>query len=196
MVALDAGTALTAAIYIETVFQLPGLGHLSVRTLSGEAFNGGYDLPFLNGIVFTIGVFVLLLSDTADIASAWLDPRIRARTGTGLIRLPRMLRARCVERHHPQLEIRRSQREALPDDLRGKRLPAARRQHTHRLRPARGVVDDSYIAHASHVKDALDTGDAERGRRPDMMRRLDDRCVLNGILFVLTTGIAWQRLPR
>jgi transposase len=27
-------------------------------------------------------------------------------------------------------------------------------------------------------------------------RRLDDRCVLNGILFVLTTGIAWQRLPR
>src|SRR6266581_1891344 len=27
-------------------------------------------------------------------------------------------------------------------------------------------------------------------------RRLDDRCVLNGILFVLRTGIAWQRLPR
>ncbi len=27
-------------------------------------------------------------------------------------------------------------------------------------------------------------------------RRLDDRLVLNGILFVLTTGIAWQRLPQ
>ena len=27
-------------------------------------------------------------------------------------------------------------------------------------------------------------------------RRLDDRCVLNGILFVLTTGIAWQQLPQ
>jgi transposase len=27
-------------------------------------------------------------------------------------------------------------------------------------------------------------------------RRLDDRKVLNGILFVLTTGIAWQRLPQ
>ena len=26
--------------------------------------------------------------------------------------------------------------------------------------------------------------------------RLDDRKVLNGILFVLTTGIAWQRLPQ
>ena len=29
------------------------------------------------------------------------------------------------------------------------------------------------------------------GRRP-----LDDRKVLNGILFVLTTGIAWQQLPQ
>jgi transposase len=27
-------------------------------------------------------------------------------------------------------------------------------------------------------------------------RRFDDRQVLNGILFVLTTGIAWQRLPQ
>ena len=33
-----------------------------------------------------------------------------------------------------------------------------------------------------------------RYRHPGRMR-LDDRCVLNGILFVLTTGIAWQRLP-
>src|SRR6266566_10157806 len=27
-------------------------------------------------------------------------------------------------------------------------------------------------------------------------RRLDDRKVLNGILFALTTGIAWERLPQ
>jgi hypothetical protein len=27
-------------------------------------------------------------------------------------------------------------------------------------------------------------------------KRIDDRTVLSGILFVLTTGIAWQRLPR
>jgi transposase len=27
-------------------------------------------------------------------------------------------------------------------------------------------------------------------------RRIDDRLVLSGILFVLTTGIAWQRLPQ
>src|SRR5207244_5199764 len=34
-----------------------------------------------------------------------------------------------------------------------------------------------------------------RYRHPSR-RRLDDRCALNGILFVLTTGIAWQRLPQ
>ena len=34
-----------------------------------------------------------------------------------------------------------------------------------------------------------------RYRRPGR-RRLDDRKVLNGIVFVLTTGIAWQRLPQ
>jgi transposase len=34
-----------------------------------------------------------------------------------------------------------------------------------------------------------------RSRHPGR-RRIDDRRVLNGILFVLATGIAWQRLPQ
>jgi transposase len=36
---------------------------------------------------------------------------------------------------------------------------------------------------------------ARRYRYPGR-KRLDDRKVLSGILFVLTTGIAWQRLPQ
>ena len=43
MLAIDAGTAITAAIYVETVFGLQGLGALAVRAFSGQA--GGYDLP-------------------------------------------------------------------------------------------------------------------------------------------------------
>src|ERR671930_765151 len=35
-----------------------------------------------------------------------------------------------------------------------------------------------------------------RRRRNPGRRRIDDRLVLNGILFVLATGIAWQRLPQ
>ena len=79
MVALDAGTAITAAIYIETIFGLPGLGHLAVMGLSGEFFQGHYDLPFILAIVTTIGMFVVALTAISDIASAWLDPRVRAR---------------------------------------------------------------------------------------------------------------------
>jgi peptide/nickel transport system permease protein len=75
MVAIDAGTALTAAIYIETVFGLPGLGQLAVRALSGEA--GGYDLPLTAGLVVTVGVFVIGLNILADIGGAWIDPRLR-----------------------------------------------------------------------------------------------------------------------
>lgn len=96
MIALDAGTALTAAIYIETVFAIPGLGHLAVVGLSGEFFNGHYDLHYITAIVFTVGLFVVALSLAADIASAWLDPRVRERTQRGLIPLPRLLRRGVV----------------------------------------------------------------------------------------------------
>jgi peptide/nickel transport system permease protein len=77
MIALDAGTAITAAIYVETIFGLPGLGHLAVVGLTGDVGQIHYDLPFLLSLVLTIGVFVVVLTTLADIASAWLDPRIR-----------------------------------------------------------------------------------------------------------------------
>jgi peptide/nickel transport system permease protein len=96
MVALDAGTAITAAIYIDTVFGLPGLGHLAVMGLSGEFFQGLYDLKFINAIVFTVGIFVVLLSTAADATSAWIDPRVRERTSRGLIPLPTFLRRPVV----------------------------------------------------------------------------------------------------
>ncbi|MDX6475920.1 MAG: peptide/nickel transport system permease protein [Gaiellaceae bacterium] len=89
MVATDAGTALTVAIYIETIFGLPGLGHLAVTALSGEFFLGVYDLPFIVAIVLAVGVFVVLLNAAADLASAWIDPRIRARATRGLLPVPR-----------------------------------------------------------------------------------------------------------
>jgi peptide/nickel transport system permease protein len=92
MLAVDAGTAITAAIYVETVFGLPGLGSLAVSAFSGKA--GGYDLPLTAGIVTVIGAFVVLLNVAADIAGAWLDPRIRTKTASALIPLPRALASR------------------------------------------------------------------------------------------------------
>ncbi len=92
MLAIDAGTALTAAIYIETVFGLQGLGALAVRALSGAT--GGFDLPLTAGIVIVVGAFVVLLNLAADVAGAMLDPRIRQRSASGLIPLPRTIDAR------------------------------------------------------------------------------------------------------
>jgi peptide/nickel transport system permease protein len=96
MIALDAGTALTAAIYIETVFARPGLGHLAVIGLSGEFFMGHYDVHYITAIVFTVGLFVVALSIAADVASAWFDPRVRARNQRALIAIPRVLRRGAV----------------------------------------------------------------------------------------------------
>lgn len=87
MLAIDAGTAITAAIYVETVFGLQGVGSLAVGALSGAA--GGYDLPLIAAIVAVVGTFVVLLNVGADVAGAWLDPRIRHRRASGLIPLPR-----------------------------------------------------------------------------------------------------------
>jgi peptide/nickel transport system permease protein len=87
MLAIDAGTALTAAIYIETVFGLSGLGSLAVQALSGAS--GGFDLPLVAGVVFIVGAFVVVLNVGADVAGAWVDPRIRQRSASGLIPLPR-----------------------------------------------------------------------------------------------------------
>jgi len=92
MLAIDAGTAITAAIYVETVFGLSGLGTLAVTAFSGQA--GGYDLPLTAGIVVTVGAFVVLLNIAADVAGAWIDPRTRERAARGLIPVPAAVAAR------------------------------------------------------------------------------------------------------
>jgi peptide/nickel transport system permease protein len=92
MLAIDAGTAITAAIYVETVFGLQGLGALAVGALSGAA--GGYDLPLIVAIVSVVGAFVVLLNVASDVLGAWLDPRIRQRRVSGLVPLPRSIAAR------------------------------------------------------------------------------------------------------
>jgi peptide/nickel transport system permease protein len=92
MIAIDAGTAITAAIYIETVFGLNGIGLLAVQAFSGRV--GGYDLPLTAGIVLTVGAFVILLNTGADVVGAWIDPRTRLRAGSGLVPLPAAIATR------------------------------------------------------------------------------------------------------
>ena len=101
MAAADAGTALTAAIYIEVVFAMPGLGREAVFALGGAS--GGYDRPLVVGIVVTVATFVVLLTVASDIGTAWLDPRVRAKASSGLFPVPRALK-----RHQLPVAVKRT----------------------------------------------------------------------------------------
>lgn len=62
---------LTGSFVVENLFQLPGLGTLTVNS----AFNRDY--PLIVGLVLFYATLLLLLNLAADIVHAWLDPRIR-----------------------------------------------------------------------------------------------------------------------
>ena len=76
MLAMDMGTALTAAIYVETVFGLRGLGLAVVQAINGQTF---YDLPLIVAVVFVVAATIVVLTLIVDLAYGFLDPRIRLR---------------------------------------------------------------------------------------------------------------------
>ncbi|HEX5448941.1 MAG TPA: ABC transporter permease [Gaiellaceae bacterium] len=78
MLALDIGTAVTASIYIETIYNLPGLGHLALTALGANSFTeSGYDLPTMAAIVLIVAVTIVVLNLLADLLAKRLDPRIK-----------------------------------------------------------------------------------------------------------------------
>jgi peptide/nickel transport system permease protein len=75
MVAVDVATIVTAAIYIETVFGLPGIGRLVASNLSGGS---GYDLHVLVGVVVLVTIAITIANLLSDVLMRALDPRIRS----------------------------------------------------------------------------------------------------------------------
>ena len=59
------------SVLIETVFNIRGVG----QTLVSAVFSQDY--PVVQGYVFFIAIFVLLINLIVDISYGWLDPRIR-----------------------------------------------------------------------------------------------------------------------
>jgi len=85
MLAMDAGTAIGISIYIESVYFLPGIGHLVLNALSGER---GYDLPLILGVMFISATAIIALNAVADVVARVIDPRISSvsRSGAGGVR--------------------------------------------------------------------------------------------------------------
>jgi peptide/nickel transport system permease protein len=65
--------SLTGVIFIETVFQLPGIGTLLYRGLTTN------DLPLILGIVIVISFAVTIANMVADILYSLIDPRLSLR---------------------------------------------------------------------------------------------------------------------
>jgi len=71
MLAIDFGFLLGGAVVIETVFSWPGLGLTAYQAMQRN------DVPLLMGCVIVGSLFVLVLNTVADVARAFLDPRVR-----------------------------------------------------------------------------------------------------------------------
>ena len=71
LVALNLGTLIGAAVIIEPIFSVPGVGAILVQSIND------HDVPVVEGIVVVFAAVVVVANLLADILYAALDPRIR-----------------------------------------------------------------------------------------------------------------------
>lgn len=70
LLAINFGFILSGAIAVEAVFSWPGLGKLTADAIRGP------DLPMLQGLFLLFSAAVIFFNLLADLAYAWLDPRV------------------------------------------------------------------------------------------------------------------------
>ncbi len=71
VIGVQAGFVLGGAVYIETVFQWPGVGRMLVQAISQR------DILLVQGGVVIVAACYVLFNLLADIAQSWLDPRVK-----------------------------------------------------------------------------------------------------------------------
>ena len=71
IIGLEAGFVLGGAVYIETVFQWPGVGRMLVSAISTR------DILLVQGGVLVVAAAYVVINLLTDIAQSLLDPRIR-----------------------------------------------------------------------------------------------------------------------
>lgn len=72
MLTMDIGLAFGSTIFVEHVFQVPGLGFITFNAIARR------DLPVILGVIVFIALVMVVLSLIVDLLYALLDPRIRA----------------------------------------------------------------------------------------------------------------------
>jgi ABC-type dipeptide/oligopeptide/nickel transport system permease component len=59
-------------VVVESIFAYPGIGHALVHAIIER------DVPMVQGTALVMGLMFVVLAATVDLASAWLDPRLRS----------------------------------------------------------------------------------------------------------------------
>jgi peptide/nickel transport system permease protein len=72
LTAVQLGFVLGGSVVIETIFALHGLGFLAYESIVQN------DLPVVQAVILLVSVIYIVLTLLADLANAWLDPRLRA----------------------------------------------------------------------------------------------------------------------
>jgi peptide/nickel transport system permease protein len=71
VIGIQAGFVLGGAVYVETVFQWPGIGSMLVNAISTR------DLLLVQGGVLVVAAAYVLFNLAADVVQTLLDPRLR-----------------------------------------------------------------------------------------------------------------------
>jgi peptide/nickel transport system permease protein len=71
LAAVQLGFLLGGSVVIETIYAINGLGYLAWESISHN------DFPVVQAVVLLISLGYIVLTFAADLANAWLDPRIR-----------------------------------------------------------------------------------------------------------------------
>lgn len=74
--AAHAGMAITGAVFIETLFQYPGMGRLIFEAV------GARDYPVIQGVFVVVALVVLTANLLADLLNTRLDPRLAEEVGS------------------------------------------------------------------------------------------------------------------
>jgi peptide/nickel transport system permease protein len=91
MAGMDLGLALGVAVYVETIFGLPGLGRQMLFALPQGDF--GVDLPLVSGLVVVTTTAIIGLNLLVDLLYSVLDPRVgptASRGGAALVAAERV----------------------------------------------------------------------------------------------------------
>jgi ABC-type dipeptide/oligopeptide/nickel transport system permease component len=71
IIALSLPGLVSGALVTETIFAWPGMGRLFFNAL------GQFDFSLLMGYLMMVSVLVVFFNLVADVAYAWLDPRVK-----------------------------------------------------------------------------------------------------------------------